>query len=135
MKTLWKAIKHNHMLVHGIICSVIILLAITGCEPKTRSLLNKNRKVTRAELNIELDTLLSTAELRTRDLDRQEQLRDLIFQSALQVTQGGQLSIPGLLLALGNIVGIGAIIDNRRKDSIIKTQKGAIIANSNRQTT
>lgn len=126
MKSVWTAIKHNHMLIAGIVCSLIITLVIIGCEPKTQSLINKNHKVTRAELNIELETLLATAQLRSKDLDRQEQLRDLIFQSALQVTQGGQLSIPGLLLALGNVIGIGAIIDNRRKDAIIKTQKSIV---------
>lgn len=131
MKSVWTAIKHNQMVIAGIVCAGIITMSIIGCEPKTQSLIERDRTVTREELNIEVETLLATLELRNADLAKQEQLRDLIFQSALQVTQGGQLSIPGLLLALGNIIGIGAIMDNRRKDAIIKTQKNIVTTIAN----
>lgn len=123
MKTVWKTIKHNHALVGAIVTASIILATIFGCEPRTQSLIRPDHKVTRAELNIELETLLATAKIRTEELERQEQLRDLVFQSALAVAEGGKLSIPGLMLAVGNLLGIGAVIDNRRKDAIIKTYK------------
>lgn len=131
MQTLWKAIKHNHVLVGCCLGAVIVLFSVIGCEPQTQSLIHPDRKVTRGELNIELETLLATARLRTEDLARQEQLRNIIFQSTMTIAQGGALSWPGLLLAMGNIVGVGAIVDNRRKDAIIKTQKRAINSNAN----
>lgn len=135
MQALWKTIKHNHVFVACIINSIIIIAAISGCEPRTKSLIYADKPVTRAELNIELDTLLATSKLRLEDLDRQEELRNLVFQSTMLVAEGGALSWPGLLLALGNLMGIGAVIDNRRKDALIKTYKNVVENNAGTNTT
>jgi len=77
-----------------------------SCQPETRSLIHPDRKVTRPELQIELDTIAATAEIRMADLDKQEAIRDLIFQNALLVVETGTMNPAGLVTLLAGLYGI-----------------------------
>lgn len=77
-----------------------------GCPPTVQSLTTTNKKITRPELQIELDTIIATAEFRLADLDRQEQFRDLIFKNALLMIEGGSLNPIGIMTMLAGLYGI-----------------------------
>ncbi|GAI69263.1 unnamed protein product, partial [marine sediment metagenome] len=47
-----------------------------------------NHLVTRAEFQLQLDNILSLAQVRMLDFDRQDQLRAIFFQNALVLLQG-----------------------------------------------
>lgn len=95
------------------LCSFILLYAY-GCEPKTDSLISADKKVTRIELQTELELFLARARAGEKDLERQEQIRDMIFNQALVIAQGNQVNPLGVVTSLLAILGIGATIDDVR---------------------
>lgn len=95
------------------LCSFILLFAY-GCEPKTKSLTTPDRKVTRAELQTELGLILARAESGTEDLDRQDKIRNLIFENAVFIAQGNQVNPIGVVTSVLALLGIGATVDDVR---------------------
>lgn len=77
-----------------------------GCPPRVPSLLDRSTKITRPELQIELDSIIATAEYRLASLDRQEQFRDIIFKNATLMIQGGSLNPIGIMTLLAGLYGI-----------------------------
>ncbi|GAI01404.1 unnamed protein product, partial [marine sediment metagenome] len=72
--------------------SLIVLTGLLfwawGCPARVPSLTTNGKKVTRPELQIELDTIIATAEFRLAALDQQDQVRDIIFKNALLMVDG-----------------------------------------------
>ena len=91
-----------------------LLLYAYGCESKTDSLIHPATKVTRVELQTELETLLTLGEARFSDLDRQDDLKQLVFNNALVIAQGGDVNPLGVLTTLAAIFGVGATADDIR---------------------
>jgi len=110
------------------------LLAWTfGCESKVSSLIEPSKMVTREELNIEisreqqrleseLSVLTKQAELKQQQLDRQDAIKQKLFEFAAVTAEAGTVNPAGVLALLGSILGFGAIIDNRIKDKVIKNR-------------
>lgn len=93
---------------------MLVLLYAYGCEPKTKSLTTPSVKVTREELQTELELFLARARAGEKDLVRQEQIRDMIFNQALVIAQGNQVNPLGVLTSILAILGIGATVDDVR---------------------
>lgn len=77
-----------------------------GCESKTNSLLHSGAKVNRVGLNFELNTLMQLAQIRKADLDRQDKLRKIILDNAIQLAQGNETNPIGILTGILSIYGI-----------------------------
>ena len=93
--------------------SIVIVLVTSGlcifmydCEPKVESLKDERRLVTRFELQIELEQILSTAEIRMSDLDRQDELRKIILQNALLLVEGQPANPVGIITAIAALYGL-----------------------------
>jgi len=97
------------------------------------SLVDDNKKVTAAELNLEieaesarlqaeLDVLLKRAKLKQAELARQDAIKQKLFELASITAQTGTLNPAGLLTLTGSIIGFGAVVDNRIKDKVIKNR-------------
>jgi len=121
---MWKKITEfcNHeryQVIAGLLC---VLLTVWGlnCGPKVRSISDPTKLVTRDELNAEVDHLLANVEIRYKDLDRQDEFRELVVNKVLLWTQTGQFSPIGLIPTLIGLFGIGAVTDNVRKRLEIK---------------
>lgn len=99
---------------------LLIVLFAYGCEPKVRSVLHPEHKVTRGELQAELDNYLTLTELRFHNLQKQEQFRQLLFEQAVLLGSGGTINPVGLITTVMSILGVGAVIDNRRMAGKIK---------------
>lgn len=91
----------------------VALMLLTGflfwgfaCPARTPSLLVEGKKVTRPELQIELDSIIQTAEYRMADLDRQEQIRDFVFKNALIMIETGTVNPIGIITLLAGLYGI-----------------------------
>ncbi len=110
----------NKAQIISIIFLTAVLLYAYGCESKTPSLKQAGKRVNRVELMLELETVLSESRIRISDLDRQDQFKQILFQQAFIIAEGGSLSIPGLVTTLLAVFGTGAIVDNRRKAKVIK---------------
>ncbi|NVM23980.1 MAG: hypothetical protein HWN68_19650 [Desulfobacterales bacterium] len=99
-------IKKHGSVVITVVVTICLLIWLYGCEPKVRSLNDSERRVTRQELQLELNQLIGLAELRMLDLDRQERLRAIILQNALILVQGQPFNPVGLITAVAAVYGV-----------------------------
>lgn len=107
-----------------IIAIGIVLLCtiwIHSCESQVYSPSGNGTKLTRAELQNELDTYLALAKVRFEQLDKQDEFKEAIFNIGINIAEGGTISPLGVALILGNIIGLGATVDNVRKRKVIST--------------
>ena len=94
-----------------------------GCESQVKSPFNPERDVTRQQLQNEVDKYISDIELAYADLDRQDIFKQKLFEFGVVLTQGGTVNPVGAGITLLGILGVGAVADNRKKDSVIRTMK------------
>lgn len=99
-------LKKNKSILITALVTCGVLLFVYACEPKTTSLNNTGRLVTRAELQIELDSILAIAKMRMLDLDKQDAFRNIILQNSLVLMQGQPFNPVGLLTAFAAIYGV-----------------------------
>jgi len=92
----------------------LVFLFAYGCQPKTQSLIEPDKKVNRQELLTELEILKLKFEDRTADLDKQEQIRDIILNQSIKIASGEQLNPVGILTSALAVFGAGASVDNVR---------------------
>lgn len=123
MTKLWTQIRHNPCAVAGCIVCLAILLWIYGCESSVSSLKQPHLLINRSELHVELDTILSEVELKISDLDKQDAFKRSLFTLGVELLEGGKFDPLSLALVLGNILGIGVLGDNLRKNTVIKVLK------------
>lgn len=90
--------------------AIIALMALLfwgySCQPTVLSLIHPEKKVTRPELQVELDSITATAEFRMADLDRQDQFRDIIFKNALLMVETGTINPAGIVTLLAGLYGV-----------------------------
>jgi len=120
---IFKTISHNRYFYLALLLALLFLLWILGCEPKVPSITQPMQKLTRNELQIEVDTYLALAKVRFEQLEKQEEFRRTIVNNAFIIAQGGELNPYGIITSFLSILGAGAVIDNRRKDKVIKDVK------------
>jgi hypothetical protein len=101
-------IKKNYIEILSAMFGIIFTIICYGCEPKVKSLDSDVRLVNRQEFKIELDRLLALAELRLAQLDQQEQIRNLIFNNAISLAQGNNISPLGIITAIGAVYGFSS---------------------------
>lgn len=133
MASIAKWIRHNQ----GVVCSMVILallsLWIFGCEAKVLSLIEPGMKVTREELTLEvaieerrieaeLDQLVKKADIKFQKLDRYDEIKQKLINFAAITVDAGTVNPAGVVGLLFSIVGVGAVIDNRIKDKVIKNR-------------
>lgn len=124
MKEIWKFVRHNQGMFIGGAIATIVLIWTYGCQSHVTSIVNPTVLVTRSELELEVDNYLALAELKFTDLDRQDAVKKTLFNFATNFMQGGNVNPAAVALVLGNILGLGAIVDNARKRTHINTLKG-----------
>lgn len=124
---IWTFIRHNPYLVYAIVVCILLLLWAFGCQPTAKSPLDPSRRVTRSELQIEIDLFLRKAEIADAELTQKEQIVSLLVKQAFLLTDGGSINFLSLATSIGTILGIGSIADNRRKDKVISKTKSKVI--------
>lgn len=123
MKKIWAFTRHNSGIVIGTILAIAVLVWTYGCESQVTSILYAPDLVNRGQLQIEVDTFVAQAELKFQDLNRQDEVKSTLFNVAIDFMQGGNINPAAVAIVLGNILGLGAIIDNVRKRTHIATLK------------
>ena len=104
----------------AIVIIALLIIWLIGCQSKVKSLNGGNILVSRGELKNELDHVLAVAELRFVELDRQDEIKQIIFNSALLMARSGAINPIGVLTTFGAILGLGATVDNVKKRKEIK---------------
>lgn len=109
----------RYQVLTAVICVFLILYGVS-CESTTNSITNPAEKVNRSELTIEVEMFIAKAEAKYKDLDRQDELKALLYEKFQLWTQTGVFNPIGILPAVFAILGVGAITDNVRKRKVIK---------------
>lgn len=124
MKNLYASIRHNSGIVLSATLIPFALIYAYSCQSVVVSTIPGRGKITRPELIAEVDLFLSVAEAKFADLDRQDLVKSTIFNSLTELASGQTVNPVGLLLVIGNLLGLGAVVDNVRKRTHINTLKG-----------
>lgn len=127
MKDILTFIRHNSGIVIGSAMIPFVLIYAYSCQSVVVSGLQPGKKINRQQLVNEVDFFLAEAEAKFADLDRQDLVKDTIFNSILDLAQGKTPNPIGVVLTLASILGAGAGIDNIRKRTHINTLKGGNI--------
>ncbi len=112
--------NHERYQTIAVIIAGLLLLYFYGCAPKCISILNPPQRITRPQLEIEIDTFIARANIGYATIEQQEEFRDLLWQQSLTYATTGAINPLALLQSLGAIWGIGATVDNVRKRKEIK---------------
>lgn len=123
-KLLLTLFNHERYQSIATIVALGLLIWFFGCESKVESVITPNKKVTRGELRIELDGIVDLIGLRATDLDKQDELKQLLLKNALLIAQGGTVNPVGVITTVAAVLGVGAAVDNVRKRKEIKTSNG-----------
>lgn len=133
MKNIAKWVRHNQGVTFSILLIIIVTAWTFGCESRVASLLNPTKMVNSEELKVELDSevarlqleierMLATADLRLAHLARLEAVKQKLFEFAAITADAKTVNPAGVVGLLFSILGIGAVIDNRIKDKVIKNR-------------
>lgn len=119
-KLLETLFNHERYQTISLLIAAVLLIWFLGCEPKCKSIISLDRTVTRAELELEIESVITKANMGFASLEKQEQLRDLLFQQVLLGASTGQVNVLALMTSIGATLGLGAAADNIRKRKEIK---------------
>lgn len=123
MEKLWQKIRHNQTLVISGILALAVAYSAYGCHPTVRSILRPDTRLDRTAFLAEVESLAAQVESRFKNLEQQEKLKNALFAIAVQYVKGETVNPIAVGVTLLAILGGGAVVDNRRKDLIIKTLK------------
>lgn len=115
--------KHISIIVAVFVAGMLCLYQY-GCEPTVKSLANENNYVNREELTIELNALMAKAEVRMIQLNKQDELRNILINNALLLAQGNPTNPLGIVTALAALYGIGTGVVSAKKKVVSLTNKG-----------
>ncbi len=143
-----KWIDYNRGVVVGIILTVVFVAIMAGCQITTPSPVNPGTQVTAAELQIEATAAISRLDKQQAVLDAEREalaeglaVAEADLQAKTEQRQAliegvagigtmvaeGSVSTPSIIGAVTQLglllVGGGAMLDNRRKDTVIKKVK------------
>lgn len=124
MTEIYAFVRHNSGVCIGFALLPFLLIFAYSCQSVVVSTINPMQKITRPELVAEVDLFLARASAKFADLDRQDLVKDTIFNSVLDLAQGKTPNLIGIALTFAGILGLGAGADNVRKRTYINTLKG-----------
>lgn len=133
MKKLSKWIRHNQGVAVSLVAIASMALWTYGCESQVVSLMDPTLKVNRAELELEVKTvtarlesqltiLIQQAELKFEELKRKDEIKQMLVNFAAITADAQTVNPAGVVGLAFSILGIGAVVDNRLKDKVIKNR-------------
>ena len=123
----WAGIRHNKATIAALVLVVGISVWIYGCQSTTQSPIS-DKKVTRGQLIAEADKFAADLALAYEDLDRQDAFKQQIVALGVAYAETGGVNPIGAGLSLLGIVSAGLLVDNRIKDTAIKSKTNALEA-------
>ncbi len=106
MSKILKFANDNHWYIIGLTAAICLSLWLYGCESEVKSMIDPNKKVNRAELELESEYLIGQLRIKLTDLDKQDEIKIMLLEQAMIFGSTGTFNPAGLL---NTIVSIGAI--------------------------
>lgn len=122
-----KVIRHNPAIAIALVLAVVLTVWVYGCQSSTQSLLITDKKVSGPIFAGEVETLLARAEIGFADLEKQDKIKELLMEQALLFAQGNTINPVGAITTALGVLGIGAVVDNRRKDKVIRDKLRGLV--------
>lgn len=113
-------LKENAGLLIAVIIIPLVLLFLYGCSSTVFSIISPTEKVNRAQLQLEVDTFIASAEQRFTELDEQDRIKALLLEHAFIIAETNSINPLALLTTFGSVLGLGAVADNVRKRKVIR---------------
>ncbi len=134
------AIRHHVCTAISILVCIAISITWFGCESKTKSLVNPEIKISRAEIQVEYDRVVASLQQQLADLnarytigiqalDKQDALKNALIGQVTQLITNPAAAATdplGYVIGLLAVLGIGASADNIAKNKLIKSQQNTI---------
>jgi len=117
--------NHERYQVVAVVVVTLFIIYCQSCQSTCNSLIESDRKVTRGELQAEVDLILARAKDRVRSLDDQDAVKLAIAENAALFSQTGTVNPLGLLTTVLGIFGFGAVVDNMRRRKEEKTNNSS----------
>ena len=125
-----KFLNDNHwLLIFGCIC-LCMFFWLYGCESHVKSILEPEKEITRAELENEVNSIMAIAQTKLSDLDKQDEVRQLILDKAALFATTGTFNPTGLLNLIISIGAIGTTLDSRRKLKVTTAKVKELLSDS-----
>ena len=118
-------LRHNQAMVASVVVCAL-LVGWSGCKVTTENPFNPEEKVTKTELTAEVDVYVAKVSAAYEDIERQEMFRQAILEAGWAVAKGGSVDPLGLATTLMGVCGLGAMIDNVKKNSVIVSKTKAL---------
>jgi len=115
IKNSFSKLNGNLLTFLAIQACIVLMIWCYSCESKIPGLGESRTPVTREELQIQLDTYLAQAKIKFDQLNKQDQFKQTLVNSAITFVQGGQINPIALATSLFAILGIGQVGDKVRK--------------------
>lgn len=133
MKALATWIRHNQGIFVALIIGCGLLVWTYGCESKVSSLKYPDIKVNAAELELEIESevarltleienFVAKGELKIEELAKMDRIRDELINFVAITADAKTVNPAGLVALLFSVLGVGAVVDNRMKDKVIKNR-------------
>lgn len=106
MTNILKFCNENHQYI---IAGAIILAIgfwVFGCDAQVHSIMQPEKMINRAELQLELDYLIGQAKVKFLALDKQDEIKQTLLDAANVISSTGQINPSGLLNIAATIVAI-----------------------------
>lgn len=127
-----KWISHNQGICVGLVLVVVLVVWTYGCESKVTSPVS-GKQVNREQLHnevkheitrlqLEVEKLSDTATVALSTLDKQDAMKQRLFEAASMLTTTNAINPTGLIGIAGILLGTGLAVDNRIKDKVIKNR-------------
>jgi len=117
MQHLLKFLNDNHWYIIACVLACSFVFWIYGCESQVTSLLYPEKKINRMELENETTYIIGQAKVKLADLDRQDELKQLVLDQAAIFSQQGSFNPMGLL---NTIVTIGAVSFGLNRNQLLR---------------
>ena len=122
---IWNYINENHWLALGIVVAVLMGVWLFGCQSQVRSIRNPSLMVNRVELEAEIKGIEADIVAKVTDLDRQDQVRRMIFEQLSVLAQGGGVNPIGLANSTISIFAVATALNSSTKLKKLKAEKKA----------
>lgn len=115
MKKTLEWLNDNHWYIIAIVVITAAMFWAYGCQSQVTSLLYPDQKVNRSELQVELEYVAGIARTRVEDLDRQDAIKQAVFDALVLVSQGGQINTLGIVNLAATIGAISFGLSRNQK--------------------
>lgn len=126
-------IRHNQGVTLSMVIMAGLLVWTYGCQSKVKSLKYPDIMVNAEELKLEveaetdrlrleIENTLAQGKLRMDELAQMDEIKRLLMDFAAITADAQTVNPAGVVGLLFSVLGIGAVIDNRIKDKVIKNR-------------